>query len=292
VTLETLEYDRTLEEMLRVVRESGGYVQNSRTTGAGALGGGSYYTRNASFTLRVPAENLESFNALLGELGSVTSEHVYVEEVTDYYYDLSSRLEALEIQRDRLEEMLANASSVEEMIVINDSLSGVQYEIENTSVVSGSWSDWYGGNMIDLSLSGLQEGTSSIEIRMLASGTDQLLCTGVLYVEVADQSNACYSGYYPTPDFAAVTGVPLYYHEDGCYFYRYVDMANIDVALDRYETALYNNGFEYWKEVTDSYGDPIIYYTQDSLDLYVYIAINYIDGYICIEICPYYGWEV
>ena len=168
----------------------------------------------------------------------------------------------------------------------------LQYEIENTSVVSGSWSDWYGGNMIDLSLSGLQEGTSSIEIRMLASGTDQLLCTGVLYVEVADQSNACYSCYYPTPDFAAVTGVPLYYHEDGCYFYRYVDMTNIDVALDRYEAALYNNGFEYWKEVTDSYGDPIIYYTQDSLDLYVYIAINYIDGYICIEICPYYGWEV
>ncbi len=165
----------------------------------------------------------------------------------------------------------------------------MQYEIGDYSVLDAEWSEWYDYD-IYLYLDALSAGSTEVTLRLLASDTDELLASGTVYVDVSDKDY--YIGYQPTPDFSAATGVPLYYHEDDCYFYRYIDMASMESTLARYEAALMAAGFDYWKETIDSYGDPIIYYTYDELDLYVYIAINYIDGYSCLEVCPYYGWEV
>ena len=168
----------------------------------------------------------------------------------------------------------------------------MQYDIGDYSLLDAGWSDWYDYD-IYLYLDGLSTGSTEVTLRLLASDTDELLASGTVYVNVVSSSGGSYySGYSPTPDFGSITGVPLFYHEEGCYFYRYIDMASMESTLARYEDALMNAGFDFWKETTDSYGDPIIYYTYDELDLYVYIAINYIDGYTCLEICPYYGWEV
>ncbi len=166
--------------------------------------------------------------------------------------------------------------------------------IGNTSVVSTSWSSWNGSG-IDLYVTGLASGSTTVTITMYTSDGDVYMTSGVLNVTVSggggNSGAGYYSGHYPAPDFGYYTGCPLYYQEQGVYFYRYVDM-DVDWALNYYAQALYNQGFEFWKETTDSYGDPVLYYVNRDMDLYVYIAINYIDGYTCLEICPYFGYEV
>ena len=54
----------------------------------------------------------------LGNIGQVTSKSSEVENISQKYYDTSTRVEALEIEQARLLEMLSNASEIESMIAI------------------------------------------------------------------------------------------------------------------------------------------------------------------------------
>ena len=129
-SLETLNYDQTVADIETLVEMSGGYIESSQTTGSGATG--DYYrARWASFTVRVPAEGLQDFGDALSECGSVTSSYYYTEEVTDYYYDTEAHLRSLELQEERLLEILSKAEQLSEVIELENSLANVRYQIES-----------------------------------------------------------------------------------------------------------------------------------------------------------------
>lgn len=167
----------------------------------------------------------------------------------------------------------------------------VEYSILNPNIVSVSWGDWSGID-INLYLDAIGVGTTTVKLTMMTSETEEVLCIEELTVIVTPTptSEEFYPGYSSVPDFSSVTGAELFYTKDGCYFYLMNEVDEVKKAL--YELALIDHGFEVWQRTTDSYGDPVIYYAHTTEDLYVYIAINYISGYPCLEICPYYGWEV
>ena len=106
-----------------------------------------------------------------------------------------------------------------------------------------------------------------------------------------DTGAGYYPGYYPAPDFGYYTGVPLYHTEDGIYFYRAVDMSDIDWCIEYYYKALTNQGFEYITTDDESYSEPVVYFYHYDHDMYVYVSVNYINGYECLEVCPYYSYE-
>lgn len=129
-SLETLEYEETVDAIQALVSASGGYVERSSTEGSGVLDGGSGW-RCASFTVRVPAAGLTEFSEALGECGSVTNSSFYTNEVTDYYYDTEAHLKSLQLQEERLLEILSKATQLEEVITLETSLADVRYQIES-----------------------------------------------------------------------------------------------------------------------------------------------------------------
>ena len=129
-TMETLEYDKTVQMIQDLVNQSGGYIQNSSVSGNGANYKESYSSRSASFVLRIPADRLGAFTAALEQCGSITRSNEYVDEVTDTYYDVTARLETLQIQEDRLLVMLGKATELKDLITLESALSDVRYEIE------------------------------------------------------------------------------------------------------------------------------------------------------------------
>ena len=91
-----------------------------------------------TLTVRIPTKYYNDFLGGIEGEDKITSKRSYVENISRKYYDTSARIEALEIQQDRLLDMLAQATEIEDMITIESRLSEVQYQLNSakTSLAS------------------------------------------------------------------------------------------------------------------------------------------------------------
>ena len=130
-TLETLEYEKTINAIEDLISSVGGYVQNSNVSGTGAITSGGSQMRRATYTVRLPAADFGNFEEGLAACGSVLSRNVYVEEVTDYYYDSEARLSSLQTQEKQLLALMEKADKLDVIIQLQNELSNVRYQIES-----------------------------------------------------------------------------------------------------------------------------------------------------------------
>lgn len=126
--LQTKEYDELLDGIGKKIQEMNGYIENSSVWGNSYT---SSSTRNCEYTVRIPSDHLDEFVQVVGELGNVVYKNEYVEDVTLQYVDVESHKKALEIERDRLLELLEKAENLEDLLAIESRLSDVRYELEN-----------------------------------------------------------------------------------------------------------------------------------------------------------------
>ena len=87
-------------------------------------------SRSAELELSIPAEALDGFLTGAGELGTVTGSHTYAEDVTASYQDNASRLESARAQKQRLDELYAQAEDMEDIVTLTDAIFAVQQEID------------------------------------------------------------------------------------------------------------------------------------------------------------------
>ena len=117
-TVETTEFDRTIEKLSALVEQYGGFVESS------SINGSNYYTqsrgysseRYASDVIRVPSGKFSALMGSLSTLGNVPYSHTYTENITAQYYDTDARLTAYQTQEARLLEMMEAAETVEDLI--------------------------------------------------------------------------------------------------------------------------------------------------------------------------------
>ena len=98
---------------------------------SGWIDNSSLYENYLSITIRVPAESLDAFLQMTGELGEVQSRSISADDVTDYYFDTETRLETLRILQERYTEYLKTAENMEDIISIERELNNVISEIES-----------------------------------------------------------------------------------------------------------------------------------------------------------------
>ncbi len=130
MSVETQDFDGLLPLIEEKVAGLGGYIENSSV-----YNGSTYRTykecRSASLTIRIPQEQLEGFIKDMQGVSNVTSCNRSVQDVTLTYVDLESHKKALQVEQDRLLELLEVAANVEDIITIESRLSQVRYEIES-----------------------------------------------------------------------------------------------------------------------------------------------------------------
>ena len=140
-TVETTEFDQTVEKLSALVEQYGGFVESS------SINGSNYYTqsrgysseRYASYVIRVPSDKFSTLMGNLSTLGNVPYSHTYTENVTAQYYDTDARLTAYKTQETRLLEMMEMAESVEDLISIEEKLTELRYQIESLQSTLNNW---------------------------------------------------------------------------------------------------------------------------------------------------------
>lgn len=100
---------------------------------ARSLGGHLISRDDLRVTFRVPRESFETALSKLDAVGDVVHRDVHAEDVNDQYRDLEVRLKNARAMRDRLEQLLSRAGTVEDSLKIENQLSRITEEIERLS---------------------------------------------------------------------------------------------------------------------------------------------------------------
>lgn len=125
LNVETKTYDQFMTDVNKQVAALHGYVQS---TDAGTNYSGSRYS---TMVLRIPADSLDAFLQFVAEAGTVTYESTSVQDVTDDYIDIESRIAALETEQQTLLDLLKKAEDLTDTLEIQDRLSEVRGSLES-----------------------------------------------------------------------------------------------------------------------------------------------------------------
>lgn len=131
VSAETKEFDEAIAYIESLCTSKGGYIESSSIRGSSI--NSRYNYRYANYTIRIPAENLDSFTSELGNTLNIVNSSSNANEVTSAYYDIKSRIEVLELQKASLQEMYDNYTDykdIDSLLNLQDKLFDVIAEIE------------------------------------------------------------------------------------------------------------------------------------------------------------------
>lgn len=159
--IETLTFDKTTTEVEALVDKYLGYLESSQVSGRTLHYEDYYSTRTAYYTMRIPAERLTSFSSDLETLGNVIEESITKEDVTTQLFDVDARIKSLEVQEERLLELLKTGGELKDILEIETQLSDVRYQIEI-----------YKATMNNLE-NKVSYGTVQLELREVIKETDQ-----------------------------------------------------------------------------------------------------------------------
>lgn len=132
VSMETLEFDKSVADVQKITSELGGFVESSSSYG-GSDAQGNYRPKSTSFTLRIPSKNLNGFLGKLEECGTIMRQTLSSENISLQYADTEARKQALQSEYDRLIELMAQAENVDAVIAVEARLSDVRLQLDSLS---------------------------------------------------------------------------------------------------------------------------------------------------------------
>jgi hypothetical protein len=124
LNLDVTDVGDVLAEIKSIAAQQGGYLSSSNAGDPGSTGA------YATAVLRVPADHFDSAMEGVRVLGTVRSQTVNNEDVTEEYVDLQARLGALEHQYDQYSRIMEKAETVEDILHVQVEMERVQVEIE------------------------------------------------------------------------------------------------------------------------------------------------------------------
>ncbi|MGC9444166.1 MAG: DUF4349 domain-containing protein [Candidatus Methanospirareceae archaeon] len=124
LSIEVADFQTSSDALSQIVERAGGFISDSYL----------YVTdtdrKRGEITIRVPRDRFLTVLTDLETLGTVTSQHISGEDVTEEYIDLQARLNNSGRQEQRLREILERAETVEEILEVERELERVRSEIE------------------------------------------------------------------------------------------------------------------------------------------------------------------
>jgi hypothetical protein len=124
LSIEVEDFKASSDALILILERSGGFVSDSY----------SYVTdtghKRGDITLRVPAHEFLSVITEIEQIGTVKSEQISGEDVTEEYIDLTARLNNSERQEQRLLEILDMANNTKEVLEVEREIWRVRDDIE------------------------------------------------------------------------------------------------------------------------------------------------------------------
>lgn len=154
--VETKEYEALMGNLEAQINSFGGYIENMDSYN-GSNYSGRKNTRYANLTIRIPQNNLYEFLTTVSEACNVIRRSDNVNDVTLSYVDTKSRKDALLVEQERLLSILKRAEDLDTILVLEDRLTSVRYQLDSLESQLRSIDDKVTYSTVYLNVSEVQE---------------------------------------------------------------------------------------------------------------------------------------
>jgi len=127
ICCETLNFTELTTDLEEQVARLGGYIESKNFYGTGNSGD----LRSVTYTIRVSSESLDQLINSIGTAAVITSTNESTEDVTLTYADTQARIESLRVEQETLNNLLAQADSLDIVLQLQNELTYVRYQIES-----------------------------------------------------------------------------------------------------------------------------------------------------------------
>ena len=124
VTLEVTTVSTAITQVETMAQNLGGSVDNMSSSGE-------QNQEQATLTIRVPQNQFLAALNQLQSLGTVESQNVSTQDVTQQYIDLQAQLNSAQLEEQSLQAILAKATTVSDEIAIQEQLTQVESQVES-----------------------------------------------------------------------------------------------------------------------------------------------------------------
>jgi len=141
ISLEVTDFDNKMESIADLAERNGGYVESSYVDNiiSYEADGKSEKLKTGNLTLRLPAAKFGSTVEEIKTMGEVINESTNSVDISEQYYDTATRIVNLEVQENRLRELISKAQNVDEILKIENELNRVRNEIDLMSTNMNRW---------------------------------------------------------------------------------------------------------------------------------------------------------
>lgn len=127
MNIETKEFDKLVGIIEDEIANLEGYVEISNITGRRYSNNDSL--RRGNIIARIPKDKADLFIDTIYDNANVINKSESIKNISLEYYDIESHKKALEIEQERLFELLEKTDTVEEIISLESRLSSIRYEL-------------------------------------------------------------------------------------------------------------------------------------------------------------------
>jgi hypothetical protein len=140
ITIRVKQYGKSKDDVMALTTKFGGYISSSQESTAPEV------PAQGTITVRVPASKFQDFLVELRKVGVVLNERLTGDDVTKEYVDLQAQINAKQIERGRLLDLLNRTARLSDLLTVEQEVTRVQTELDQ---LTGRVSEM--SNMIALS---------------------------------------------------------------------------------------------------------------------------------------------
>ena len=159
--LQTTEFEKTQTLIQNMVADCGGYIESANVYNDSIYKSSVY--KNAEYTVRVPAEKYHDFISGVSGSCHVISLSQNAQDVGEQYFNTEQRLETLNNKHERLETLLKQASTMNDIIQLENALSDCEYEINRLQTTLNRYDSLIGFSTVTISLQEVERPSGGID---------------------------------------------------------------------------------------------------------------------------------
>ena len=152
LTVETTDFQPLVSQITDRTTALGGYIEQSNISGGSVSPSNQSIPKYAELTVRIPSDQLDTFLKEVEAAGNVTNRSENTTDVTLRYSDIESRKKTLAVEQDRLWALLEKADSLDSVIVLEQRLTDIRYELESYETQLKTYDDQVDYSTVTLSV--------------------------------------------------------------------------------------------------------------------------------------------
>lgn len=159
LSIQVYDFDNAIENLKQITQQYGGYIENSNSDIIYNDTENNIILKSGNIVLRIPAQNYNDIISYISQTSKVIGNYEQGEDITSNYIDTEAILNAKELEKQRLTQLIEKADNIEDLILLEERLSKVNSELDSYNSKIKNWDRLVQFSTISVSIEQIKEET-------------------------------------------------------------------------------------------------------------------------------------